>query len=543
MQAIYVLIVALFISMLLVPPLSRFAGLFGMTDQPSDRKIHRGAIPRTGGIAIVIGALIPVLLWVPMRPDLSAWMLGAIVIFGFGILDDRFNLDYRLKLLGQLVAALVVVLQGGVLIERIPFLGLDPLPGWVGLPLTLLVLVGLTNAVNLSDGIDGLAGGLSLLALGALSFLAYECEDSSALMVSFAIMGATFGFLRFNTNPAQIFMGDTGSQFLGFSTAVIALIVTQRPDTAVSKVVPVLILGLPILDTLSVMVRRILDGRSPFSPDRLHLHHRLLGLGWNQYQAVVSIYGAQLFLILLAYVLRFSADLVILAVYAGFSAGLLYILWVLSARLSYSGLDHDRTDPAVDWQGRRSMELVSRYLATWSSRLLGVAVSSTLVVGAVIAPDVGSDVATLSGLLLVLLLLGFWLPPSWRFWAERLAAYVIAVAVVYFMSSISAIESHKSWAFAVFAVFGGLTAIWVRFSKTGFQINSLDVLILVVAVVVPNLSVPLYERFGWLALGAIILFYAIEVLMSDAESKHGLLRASVVAALAILTLKGLAYYL
>ncbi|MFD2110313.1 glycosyltransferase family 4 protein [Thiorhodococcus fuscus] len=539
MQAIYVLLVALFISMLLVPPLSRFAGRLGMTDQPGDRKIHSRAIPRTGGIAIVIGALTPILLWVPMRPDLLAWVLGSVVIFGFGILDDRFNLDYRLKLLGQLVSALVVVLLGGVLIDRIPFLGLDPLPGWLGLPLTLLVLVGLTNAVNLSDGLDGLAGGLSLLALGALAVLAYECEDSAALMVSFAIMGAIFGFLRFNTNPAQIFMGDTGSQFLGFSTAVIALIVTQRPDTAVSKVVPVLILGLPILDTLSVMIRRIADGRSPFSPDRLHLHHRLLGLGWNQYQAVVSIYGAQLFLILLAYVLRFSADLVLLAVYAGFSAGLLYTLCVLSVRASRSGQGPDRVDLDVDSDGRRSTELVGRYVAIWASRFLAIAVSSTLVAGAVIAPDVSSDVATLSGLLLVFLMLGFWLPPSWRFWGERLAAYVIAVAVVYFMSSISAIESHKSWAFAAFGLFGGLTAIWVRFSKTGFQVNSLDVLILVVAVVVPNLSAPLYERVGWLALGAIILFYAIEVLMSDAESRNGLLRASVVTALAILTLKGL----
>ncbi|EXJ15145.1 MraY family glycosyltransferase [Imhoffiella purpurea] len=494
--------------------------------------------PRTGGIAIVIGTLIPVLLWAPMRADLHAYVLGAFVIFVFGILDDRLNLDYRLKLLGQVAAALIVTLVGGVLIQRVPLLGFDLLPFALSLPLTVFVLVGLTNAVNLSDGLDGLAGGLSLLALGCLSVLAYQCGDSAALMVVFAIMGATFGFLRFNTNPAQIFMGDTGSQFLGFSTGVMALIVTQRPDTAVSALVPILILGLPILDTVNVMVRRIAEGRSPFSADRLHLHHQLLALGWSQYQAVVAIYIAQAVLILLAYVFRYSADLALALIYVGFSILMLVGIEALSRRGSRADAGAESRVLDDDPDDRRLLEAIEGFLARWSSRLLSFVVPLVLVGGALAAPDVGSDIGVLTSLLLAQLLVGLWLTPRWRFWSERLAAYVIAVAVVYFLYETSMMDVHGRLVMFVFGLLGVAIALWVRFSNVDFNVSTLDILILIVAVVVPSLSASWYARFGWLALGVIILFYAIEVLMSDARGKSLWLRLSVAAALGILAIKG-----
>jgi UDP-GlcNAc:undecaprenyl-phosphate GlcNAc-1-phosphate transferase len=154
------------------------AGRAGLTDAPGGRKVHQKVVPRTGGIAIFIGFLAPVLVWVPMREDLRALLLGAALLFFFGLLDDRFNLDYRAKLLGQVLAALVVTVGGGVVIRHLPFLPGATLSSTLGIPLTVFVLTGVTNAVNLSDGLDGLAGGISLLIMSAIALLARAMRRS-----------------------------------------------------------------------------------------------------------------------------------------------------------------------------------------------------------------------------------------------------------------------------------------------------------------------------------------------------------------------------
>ena len=154
------------------------------------------------------------------------------------------------------------------------------------------MLVGITNAINLSDGLDGLAGGVTFLSLAAIAVLTYIAVDAGfMLLATMSIMGSILGFLRFNTFPARIFMGDGGSQFLGFSAGVLAILLTQSSNTALSPALPLLILGLPILDTLMVMGERIYEGRSPFVADRKHIHHRLLALGFHHYEAVVTIYA------------------------------------------------------------------------------------------------------------------------------------------------------------------------------------------------------------------------------------------------------------
>lgn len=538
MQAVYVLVAALFIAMVLVPPLMRFAGDLGLTDRPDERKIHSRVIPRSGGIAIVAGAVIPVLVWVPMRPDLSAFLAAAGILFVFGVLDDRFNLDYRLKFLGQLMAAAVVTLAGGVLVQYLPFMSSAPLPLWLSAPITIVVLVGLTNAVNLSDGLDGLAGGVSLLALGCLALLAYECSDSAALMTAVAIMGATFGFLRFNTNPAQIFMGDTGSQFLGFATGVLAIVVTQRPDSAVAVLVPLLILGLPILDTLNVMTRRVLAGRSPFSPDRQHLHHQLIGAGLSQNQAVIVIYGLQTLMIGLAYLLRYSTDLSIVGVYAVFSLGVLYGLHHLSRYEEHLAANEWLRDKHPS-EKPLSLRDVRTLLVQWPFRILTLALPLTLLIGALSAPSVGADVGMLAGSLLVLLLAA--LLVGWRFgiWIERLSAYFVALAVAYFASLLPGIEAHRDTILFALAALAVLTAFWVRFAWIDFRVTSLDVLILIIAITMPSLEAPLYARFGVVALGAVVFFYAIEVLLSARQRDWGPLRLSVIAVLAVFAVKGL----
>jgi len=264
MVAVYSFIFALFVASALVPVLMRWAAPLGLMDQPGARKIHHTPVPQIGGIAIIVAALLAILLFARGRPDIAAYLVASLVLAVFGVVDDRVNLNYRWKVLGQIVAALVVVLWGGVQITRFPFSFDAVLPLWFSVPFTVFALVGITNAVNLSDGMDGLAGGTGLLAADALGFFAWLGGDKTTALFALCLVGATLGFLRYNTFPARVFLGDAGSQFLGFSVGVLAVMTVEIANRAVSPMVAVLILGLPILDTLYVMTRRVLSGRSPF---------------------------------------------------------------------------------------------------------------------------------------------------------------------------------------------------------------------------------------------------------------------------------------
>jgi UDP-GlcNAc:undecaprenyl-phosphate GlcNAc-1-phosphate transferase len=195
----------------------------------------------------------------------------------------------------------------------------------------VLAIVGVTNAINLADGLDGLAGGISLLSLACIGFLSYLEGDFSVGLVSLSLCGAVFGFLRHNTFPATVFMGDTGSQLLGFSAITMALSLTQG-STPLSPLLPLIILGFPILDTLTVMTGRIIRGKSPFVADKAHFHHSLLSLGLHQTESVLVIYLIQAFLILSAYLFRFYSDWLLLFVYLGFSATVLITFSLSSSR-------------------------------------------------------------------------------------------------------------------------------------------------------------------------------------------------------------------
>jgi UDP-GlcNAc:undecaprenyl-phosphate GlcNAc-1-phosphate transferase len=195
------------------------------------------------------------------------------------------------------VTAVLIVVMSGVVIKYVPFTGLDPLPAHIAVPLTTFVLVGITNAINLADGLDGLASGTSLLSLGIIAMLAYMTDHLTVIFIAVSVVGGILGFLRFNTYPPRIFMGDSGSQFLGFSAGVLVVMLTQQNDSALSVVLPVMILGLPIVDTLLVMGQRLYEARSLFLPDKNHIHHRLLVLGFDHYEAVFVIYLLQSILV------------------------------------------------------------------------------------------------------------------------------------------------------------------------------------------------------------------------------------------------------
>ena len=220
----------MFTTIVLIPILSSVAVKLNVMDMPDERKVHTFPIPKVGGIAMALSVVIPILLWAPVNNLIRSVTLASWVIVVFGIIDDYKNINYKVKFAAQIAAAVIVVFYGDL---RIHTLGgmLSPgmeLPGIVSIPLTLLVIVGVTNAINLSDGLDGLAGGICLLSFICLGYLSYRQGYQDPIILSVAIIGAIIGFLRYNTYPASVFMGDTGSQLLGFLFITLSLGLTQN---------------------------------------------------------------------------------------------------------------------------------------------------------------------------------------------------------------------------------------------------------------------------------------------------------------------------
>ena len=272
-----------------------------LVDSPGIRKIHSKPIPRIGGVAIfvsVIGLVIPVLLLPNMVGDTFRLIQSKVItvlgaaglMFVVGLADDIKGLRVRTKLFAQLAAALVVC-SAGIRIESIPLTASLTLTfGWFSWLFTLVWIVGITNAINLSDGLDGLAAGISAIVCGVIAVLAIYNNDVVMAILMLALLGSLTGFLLFNFEPAKIFMGDSGSLFLGFTIASASVLSATKTETIVGLALPILALGIPIFDTLFSMLRRFLERRSLFAPDRRHFHHRLLALGLRQRHVVITAY-------------------------------------------------------------------------------------------------------------------------------------------------------------------------------------------------------------------------------------------------------------
>lgn len=320
------LLLSLILTIVLTPVFNHMAMRLNLYDVPDARKIHTRPVPRIGGLAIAIGAFASIVLWAPLGDMLRAYLLGASILVVVGLVDDWKGLDFKVKFIGQLVAALIAVFYGGIGISKLGALLPEGmiLPQAVMVVLTVVTIVGVTNAINLSDGLDGLAGGISMLCFACIGSLALLEENFTVAIPSVALMGALFGFLRFNTFPATLFMGDTGSLLLGFSAAFFSLALTQG-NTALSPLLPLIILGFPVLDTLTVMGERIAQGRSPFTADKNHFHHRLMRMGLFHSESVFVIYVIQTGLIVSAYLLRFHSEWLLLIGYLIFAAPVLTV--------------------------------------------------------------------------------------------------------------------------------------------------------------------------------------------------------------------------
>ncbi|MGM9943338.1 MAG: glycosyltransferase family 4 protein [Lysinibacillus sp.] len=290
---VYLTLLLCFIASLIITPLVRkLAFRIGATDKPNHRKVHQKIMPRLGGLAIFISFLIGMAILRPQDDQIGtmAVLLGACIIVVIGILDDMYELSAKVKFIGQILAALVVVL-GGVQVDYInlPFGGGIEL-GVLSIPLTILWIVGITNAINLIDGLDGLAAGVSAIALITISGMAMLKGDMFVLSISTILIGSIIGFLKYNFHPAKIFMGDTGALFLGFMIAVLSLSGFKNV-TVLSLIIPIIILGVPISDTFFAIIRRIVNKQPLSAPDKSHLHHCMLRLGYSHRQTVLIIYA------------------------------------------------------------------------------------------------------------------------------------------------------------------------------------------------------------------------------------------------------------
>ncbi|MNO49926.1 putative undecaprenyl-phosphate N-acetylglucosaminyl 1-phosphate transferase [compost metagenome] len=303
-------VVALGLALGLTPLVKKFAFKVGAVDVPNARKVHTRIMPRLGGLGIYLSFIIALFILLPFIPDtftvrevnfVKAFLVGGSMIVLLGALDDRFDLPAKLKFVIQIATACVVVFGFDIRLEfaNIPFHTYSSVESWIAIPFTILWIVGVTNAINLIDGLDGLAAGVSAIAIGTIAVMAFIMGNIVVALLCLLLLGSIIGFLFFNFHPAKIFMGDSGSLFLGFSLALLSLLGFKQV-AIVSFLTPLILIGVPLSDTMFAILRRWMQKKPIFSPDKGHLHHCLRELGFSHRQTVLIIYSIAAFFGVLA---------------------------------------------------------------------------------------------------------------------------------------------------------------------------------------------------------------------------------------------------
>ena len=354
------LLVAMVLSFLMTPVVKSFAYKVGAIDVPKDsRRMHKVPVPRLGGLAIFSGFMVSALLFVPLTSEMKSIMLGAVVIVVLGVIDDSMALPALLKFVVQILAALIPALNGVTIrVFTNPNVFSSDLYwklGKLSLPLTVLWIVAVTNSVNLIDGLDGLANGVSTISATTMLVIALLLGETDVSLALAALVGACIGFMPYNLNPAKMFMGDTGATFLGYILATMSIQGLFKYYAVISFVVPFLILGLPIFDTTFAFFRRLAHGQSPMRADRGHIHHRLIDMGLNQKQAVATLYVISAILGLSAVVLTTGGEQRAILLFAA-----LCIAGAVAARLVFpQEIRAELKTELGDWREHRNGEKAS----------------------------------------------------------------------------------------------------------------------------------------------------------------------------------------
>jgi UDP-GlcNAc:undecaprenyl-phosphate/decaprenyl-phosphate GlcNAc-1-phosphate transferase len=537
------LLLSVLITIALVPIFTELAIMFYFVDIPDERKVHNRPIPRIGGIAIVIGAFMPIIIWNYSAGFVAAYLAGAALLALFGAIDDFRGMGPKAKFAGQFFAALIIVLYGGIQIKSLGGLlpDLFALPDVVSIPFTIFVIIGVTNAINLSDGLDGLAGGICLLIVAGIGYLAYLDDNAVIGLISLALGGALFGFLRFNTHPASIFMGDCGSQFLGFSVITLSLALTQGHSTPLSPILPLILIGFPVLDTLTVMVTRLARGRSPFAADKNHFHHNLMALGFLHPESVLIIYGLQTLLLLAAVNLRFYSDWLLLTGYLLFSTLLVFVF----SRTVVTGKQVKRVG-LFDSRIAERFRLLKRDGAVIKASfpVFEAGIPLLLFVTCNLAHESPPFIPVICAILAALVLL------VWRFNKKRLAGVTrfvlyLAIPCAVYLSDASLADISGNPLARFYNGSFGLVAVFIilvtKFSRRekGFHSSPMDFLIIILALVVPNFPGQKIQelQLGLIAVKTILLFFSYEVLLAEVRGKINKIALATVASLVVLAFK------
>lgn len=304
-EMIWAIVGAFALTAFLVPLVKLLAVRLGAVDKPNARKVHATTTPRMGGLAIYAAFWIVIFLVLPIERMLIGFFIGATFLIFVGIVDDITDMPAKLKLLGQIIAAGMVTYSGARIDFVTGFFGTSQMDlRWLAAPVTVIWIVGVINAVNLIDGLDGLAAGISGIAATTMGIVSIQHNDWTTALLCFTLLGTCLGFLLYNFNPASIFMGDTGSMFLGYVLAVLSVMGASKGITFVSVFTPILILGIPLFDTLFAILRRMLNNKPIFEADKAHLHHCLLKRGFSHRNTVLLIYAVSIALSVCALIIN-----------------------------------------------------------------------------------------------------------------------------------------------------------------------------------------------------------------------------------------------
>jgi UDP-GlcNAc:undecaprenyl-phosphate GlcNAc-1-phosphate transferase len=512
-------------------------------DIPDERKVHSSPTPRVGGIAMVLGAFIPILLWAPMGQLVKSMLISSGIIVFFGLIDDTLKIGFKIKFLAQIIAALIVIKYGGLKIESLGALTEEGylLPVWISIPITLAVIVGVTNALNLSDGLDGLAGGISLITFICIGYLAYLQKFQACEIISVAMVGAIFGLLRYNTHPAVVFMGDSGSQLLGFFVITTSLALTQR-DNQLSPVLLLFLVGMPVIDTLWAIIRRIKLRMSPFVADKNHFHHKLMKLGLFHSESVMSIYILHTSLVYMALIFRSKSEWFLLTLYFLFS-GILTITVFLAIRNNWRINRSDFIDKII--KGRLRILRDEYAIIKFSFQASEIVFVSLLILSCFLPVQISIYFSYFSMAFLCLIILTWFIKKNWAHNIIEICIFLMIPFLVYFSEKDTAYLIHTTLknahtlSFGVLTIFTLLTLKFTR--RHGFKTTPMDILILIFALVIPNLPDERIQswQMGLIAAKIVVLFFSYEVLKGELRFKTAKLNITAVIALSVISLRGI----
>jgi len=551
LQATFLFIAAMLLSLFLTPIASRFALRIGAVDLPDGRKIHGKAVPRLGGLAILAAVIVTLLgSWVPLR-SIAPFIGGFLLVAATGFADDVSRLKPAVKFAGQVLAAAFFVWASGESLRDLgDFAGAGTVrTGWFAPFITVFCMVGIMNALNLSDGLDGLAGGISVIACFTLGIFAYLLRDWTSMAILLALSGGVVGFLRYNSYPAALFMGDTGSLTLGFCLSAVAVRLSQRTGADVFPVTLATVLALPAFDTLFVMLRRLLRWQNPFHPDKTHLHHRLMELGLSHAAVVSILYATMAGFGFLAWAVRGWEEWRQTAAVLLAGAGV-YGLVFLCQRAHVIPWPRGGTRRAGGLDQRRTMHVLSEWAGKCVPAMPWIIVagfSVPVVAAAAIPGDAGAAAFAIAGFVALLFP---WRSPRPQ---SSICSGLMYVACFTVFAIMNLASKRTPWIRVYLAAYSGFILAWVVLKmqawsshKVAMHATGFETLLIGVSLFIPFVGIPATgigegARNAILAscLESVPLLMALKILARKRTPRMSLLAATLLLPLLLVGVRGL----